>query len=193
MKKLLLLICAGLLLTACGGGNKLTIKYDGKEIPFEAKSGWITAQEALYGSSAKVSNENHCLRWITLRNYDYQVKSALSANEGSLSEGQIKLFLSFHDQPGTTATTPLKPAAYNGANEGPMEFEFINLTVFEDGKEVSRRVSLGGQDKQKRKEAEVKILSVTDDAITGEVNADVKVDGKELLIKGPFTAKIFKN
>jgi hypothetical protein len=51
-------------------------------------------------------------------------------------------------------------------------------------------VSPSGQ--ANRQDSQVKILSVTDDTVTGEVTAKVKVDNKELTIKGPFTAKIFK-
>ena len=71
-----------------------------------------------------------------------------------------------------------------------MQFEFLNLTIFKDGKEKSYQVSLSGQ--ANRQESEVKILSVNNDTVTGEVNVNVKTDDKVLTIKGPFTAKIFK-
>lgn len=53
MKQLLLVLCVGLIATACGS-NKPTveIKLDGQQIPFETKSAWITAQEAIYGSNS---------------------------------------------------------------------------------------------------------------------------------------------
>lgn len=47
-----------------------------------------------------------------------------------------------------------------------MSFEFINLTIFKDGKEESHRASLSAQ--TNRQDSEVKILSVTDDAVTGD-------------------------
>lgn len=189
MKKLLIVLCVGLLFSACGKKSTVEIKLDGQEIPFETKSAWITAQDAIYGGSVP-GEQKHALRWITLRNYEYEVKGALSANEGKLTDGQVKLFLSMHDEAGTNKDTPIKVATYNGARTGPMQFEFINLTIFKDGKEESYQVSLSGQDN--RKDSEVKILSVTNDSVTGEVNASVKTNGKVLTIKGPFTAKIFK-
>lgn len=190
MKKLLLVLCVCLIATACGSKSTVEIKLDGQQIPFETKSAWITAQEAIYGSSAP-GEQRHALRWITLRNYEYEVKGALSANEGELtSPEQVKLFLSVHDEPGTNKQTPIKVSTFNGGKRGPMEFEFINLTIFKDGKEKSYRVSLGGQ--ANGQESEVKILSVTNDTVTGEVNANVKADDLALTIKGPFTAKIFK-
>lgn len=188
MKKLWLVLCAGLLFSACGKKSTVEIKLDGQQIPFETKSGWITAQDAIYGSGS--SPQGHALRWITLRNYDYEVKGALSANEGKLSADQVKLFLSMHDEAGTNKDTPIKVSTFNGGKTGPMQFEFINLTVFKDGKEESHQVSLSGQ--ANRQDSEVKILSVTNDTITAEINANVKTNGKVLTIKGPFTAKIFK-
>ena len=190
MKRLLLVLCVGLIAMACGSKSTVDIKLDGQQIPFETKSAWITAQEAIYGSSVP-GEQKHALRWITLRNYEHEVKGALQANEGKLTAPeQVKLFLSLHDDPGTNKDTPIKVSTFSGAKTGPMEFEFINLTIFKDGKEQSYRASLSGQ--ANRQESEVKILSVTDDTVTGEINANVKVDNKVLTIKGPFTAKIFK-
>jgi hypothetical protein len=188
MKKLLLAFCVGLLFTACGSKSTVEIKLDGQQIPFETKSAWITAQDAIYGSS--VGEQKHALRWVTLRNYEYEVKGALSANEGKLAADQVKLFLSLHDEAGTNKETPIKVSTFNGGKTGPMQFEFLNLTVFKDGKEESYQVSLSGQ--ANRQDSEVKILSVTNDTITGDININVKTNDKVLTIKGPFTAKIFK-
>lgn len=191
MNKLWLVLCVGLIGAACSSKSTIDIKLDGQEIPFQTRSAWITAQEAIYGTSVP-GEQNHALRWITLRNYDYEVKGALQANEGKLTAPeQVKLFLSLHDVPGTNKDTPIKVSTFNGASKGPMQFEFINLTIFKDGKEQSFRVSLSGQ--ANAQQSQVKILSVSDDTVTGEVNANVKTDGKVLTIKGPFTAKIFKS
>jgi len=192
MKKLFIIICAALFFTACSNGSKSTIeiKFDGQQIPFETKSAWITAQKAIYGGNVNASDKNHALRWISLRNYEFEVTRALGANDGKLTAPeQVKLFLSIHDEAGTDEKTPLKPATYSGANDGPLEFEFLNLTIFKDGKEESFQVSLGGQ--PYKQESFVKINTVTGDAVTGELNVNVKAKDKILTIKGPFTAKIF--
>jgi hypothetical protein len=190
MKKLLLVLCVAAMTAACASKPDIDIKVGDQQIPFETKSAWITTQDAIYGSSVP-GEQKHALRWITLRNYDYQVKGALSANEGTLSSpGQVKLFLSLHDEAGTNKDTPIKVSTFNGAKAGPLQFEFINLTIFKDGKEKSYRVSLSGQ--ANKQDSEVKILSVAADTVTGEVNANVKADDEVITIKGPFTAKIFK-
>lgn len=191
MKKLFLILLTTLLLTACGNKSGIDLKYDGQSIPFETKSSWITTQEALYGSSVKASTDKHALRWITLRNFDYEVKNALDTSGNPTSDGQVKLFFSIHEDPGTNPNTPIKVSNFSGANDGPMSLEFVNVFIFKDGKVETYPVSLGSQ--TNRKDSEVKILSVTDDSITGEVNVTVKARDKELLIKGPFTAKIFKS
>jgi len=194
MKRLLLVLCASLIFAACGSKPEIKptveIKLDGQQIPFETKSAWITAQNATYSGNA-TGEKRHALRWITLRNYEYDVKGALQANDGQLtSPGQVKLFLSIHDEPGTNDKSPIRVSTFEAAKDGSMEFEFINLTIFKDGKEESHRVSPSGQ--ANPQESQVKILSVSDDTVTGEVTARVKVNNKELTIKGPFTAKIFK-
>lgn len=192
MKTILLALCASLIFSACGVGKKSSIEitYDGRQIPFETKSAWITAQNAIYGGNVQASDKNHALRWISLRNYDYEVTRALGANEGKLTAPeQVKLFLSIHDEAGTNEKTPIKPSNYSGANDGPMEFEFLNLTIFKDGKEESYQVSLGGQ--PNKGESFVKINSVSGDSVTGDLNVNVKAKDRVLTIKGPFTAKIF--
>lgn len=194
MKRLLLVLCASLIFTACGSKPEvkpdIEIKLDGQQIPFETKSAWITAQNARYGGNI-TGEQGHSLRWITIRNYQYDVKSAFAANDGQLtSPEQVKLFLAIHDEAGTNDKSPIRVSTFEGAKRGPMEFEFINLTIFKDGKEESYRVSPSGQ--ANRQDSQVRILSVTDDNVTGEVTAKVKVNNKELTIKGPFTAKIFK-
>ncbi|HQU84960.1 MAG TPA: hypothetical protein PKY59_17605 [Pyrinomonadaceae bacterium] len=190
MRNFLLILCAALLFTACGSKSGILVKYDGKDIPFEAKSSWITSQGALYGSSVKVADERHALRWIILRNFDYQPTNALDTGGKPTADGQIKLHISLHEEPGTKPETPIKTSTFSGEKDGPMSLEFFNLTIFKDGKEESYPVSLGSQ--TNRKDSELKILSVTDDEITGEINFNVKAKDKELIIKGPFKAKIYK-
>ena len=194
MKKLLIVICACLLFTACGKSpesSTIAIKYDGKEIPFAAKSGWQTVQGALF-SSANVANKDHALRWITIRNYDFDAAKANPNDDTLTAPEQVKIFLSIHDDAGTSVDTPVKVATYKGGNTGsaPMTFELINVYVFKDGKE--QRLYLYPSTSSNPATSEVKITAVDGDTITGEINASGKTDDKELVVKGPFTAKIHK-
>lgn len=200
MKLLLLTLFVSLSLVACGGRSTsqtsgeshstIAIKYDGKEIPFEAKSAWQTVQKGLFGSSSNVANNSHALRWITIRNYDFESKGNPNHDELTAPE-QVKIFLSIHDDAGTGVDTPLEIATYKGGTLAPMTFELINVYVFKDGKE--ERLYLYPSAESEPTASEVKITAVNGDTITGEINAVGKMDGKELSVIGPFTAKIFKH
>lgn len=193
MKKRLIVICACLFLAACGSRSTSTIaiKHNGKAIPFEAKSGWQTVQGALFsGSSADPATNNHALRWITIRNYDFDASKVNPNNDTLTTPDQVKIFLSIHDDAGTSVDTPVKVATYRGGTSAPMTFELINVYVFRDGKE--QRLYMYPSSQSNPAASEVKITAVNGDTISGEINAAGKTDGKELVVKGPFTAKIYK-
>lgn len=190
MKRILLLICAGIVFSACGSRSTIEIKSEGKDIPFIEKSSYTTVQKAIF-SGADVTDPNHALRWITIRNYDFEASKTDPNSEKLTAPEQVKIFLSLHDEAGTSAETPLKPGSYKGAKSiGPMSFELINVYVFRDGKE--QRLYLYPSQQADPTTCEVKITSVDGDKVTGEINASGKQDGKEFLVKGPFTAKINK-
>lgn len=191
MKKLILILCAALIISACGSKSNVLVKYDGKEIPFETKSTWFTSQGANFGGKFEGEKDKHALRWLTLRNFDYQVPSATDTGGNPTTDGQVKLFFSLHEDSGTNPQTPIKPSTFSGGNDGPMSLEFVNVHIFKDGKVETYPVSLSGQ--ANRKDSEVKITAVTDETVSGEININVKAKDKELIIKGPFTAKIFKS
>lgn len=196
MKKILFIIFAALVFAACGGGARSTIeiKYDGKEIPFveNEKSGWQTVQRALYGASGDFADRRHALRWITLRNYEFDAAKTSPNGDKLTTPEQVKIFLSLHDDQGTDVDTPLKTTSFKGAKSsgGPMNLELVNVYIFRDGKE--ELIQLYPSQAKDAASCEVKINSVNGDTITGEINAAGQVNGKEFSIKGPFTAKIYK-
>lgn len=190
MKRILLLICASIVFSACGSRSTIEIKSEGKEIPFIERSSYATVQKAIF-SGADVTDPNHALRWITIRNYDFEASKTDPNSDKLTAPEQVKIFLSLHDNAGTSTETPLKPASYKGAKSvGPMSFELINVYVFRDGKE--QRLYMYPSQQADPTTCEVKITSVDGDKVTGEINASGKQDGKEFLVKGPFTAKIHK-
>ncbi len=193
MKKLLIIICLGLLLAACGSKSSIEIKYDGQQIPFEQKNGWIIVQKAIFGYG-EAEKKEHALRWIRLRNYDVDVTKGGPDNstiQPSAPE-QIEIFISLHDAADTSVETPLKTAEYKGFNTSvaPMAFEIANVFIFKDGKKEMLSLS-PAQDKNPGNSV-VKITSVKDDEISGEINAASKYKDKDFSIKGTFTAKIYK-
>jgi hypothetical protein len=188
MKKLILL-CLVSVFAACGGPRStIDIKSEGAVIPFIEKGSWATVQKALY-TGATETNQEHALRWITIRNFEFDGAKTNPNSDKLTAPEQVKIFLSLHDDAGTTVDTPLKPATYKGAKSpGPMSLELINVYVFRDGKE--QRLYMYPAQQADPAASEVKITSVDGDIVKGEINVSGKQDGKELIVKGPFTAQI---
>lgn len=197
MRKLLLTLYAAVIFSACGSSqpaSTIEIKFDGKEVPFveNEKSGWQNVQRALY-SSGDHADRRHALRWITIRNYEIDGAAKTNSSSDKLTAPeQVKIFLSLHDAPGTDVTTPLKAASFKGdkSSGGPMNFELINVYTFRDGKE--EYVQLYPSQTSDPAACEVKILSADDNIIKGEINVAAQKDGKDFIVKGPFTAQISK-
>jgi hypothetical protein len=188
MKKLIFL-CLVSILAACGGPRStIDITSEGAVIPFVEKGSWATVQKALF-SGAGGAGQEHALRWITIRNFHFDGAKTSPNSDKLTAPEQVKIFLSLHDETGTTVDTPLKPATYKGAKStGPMSLELINVYVFRDGKE--QRLHLYPSSQADPTASEVKITSVEGDTVKGEINVSGKQDGKELIVKGPFTAQI---
>lgn len=194
MRKLILFICLAAFFTACGTRSTIEIKYDGKEIPFveNEKSGWQTVQRALYSATGDFADRRHALRWVTIRNYEFDAaKTSPNADKLTAPE-QVKIFLSLHDDQGTDVDAPLKPSSFRGAKSGgaPMNLELINVYTFRDGKE--EMIQLYPSQTKDPTACEVKITSVDGDQTKGEINAVGQINGKDFSIKGPFTARVFK-
>lgn len=196
MRKLLIFLCAAVIFSACGAGASSTIdiKYDGKEIPFveNEKSGWQTVQRALYSTTENIPDRRHALRWITIRNYEFDAAKTSPNADKLIAPEQVKIFVSLHDDQGTDVGTPLKPTSFKGIKSGsaPMSFELVNVYTFRDGKEEF--LQLYPSQAKDSAACEVKIISVEGDTIKGEINAAGVVNGKDFSVKGPFTAQIFK-
>lgn len=188
MKKLMLL-CLVSMFVACGGPRStIDIKSEGTAILFIEKGSWATVQKALF-TGANEPNQEHALRWITIRNFDFDGAKTNPNSDKLTAPEQVKIFLSLHDEAGTTVETPLKPATYKGAKSpGPMSLELINVYVFRDGKE--QRLYMYPSQQAEPATSEVKIISIDGNTVKGEINVAGKQDGKELIVKGPFTAEI---
>lgn len=196
MKKIFLLMFGALIFAACSSAPRSTIeiKYDGKEIPFveNEKSGWQTVQRALYSANGDFADRRHALRWMTIRNYEFDAaKTSPNADKLTAPE-QVKIFLSLHDDQGTDVDMPIKTSTFKGAKSGgaPMNLELINVYTFRDGKE--EMIQLYPSQTKDPTACEVKITSVDGNTIKGEINAAGQINGKDFSIKGPFTAQIYK-
>jgi hypothetical protein len=183
MKKLFLMMCAGLMLASCSGGSgpgKLNLKADGKDSVLEIKSGVMRVSEQVQSrpewSAAKYE--------FTLANYDLTTSADLMKTLAKPEESRV--FFRIYGDKATNKDTPLKPGTYSAeAKEFPM-FDNSSLAIFTyaDGKQST---ALSMTSPGNATKGAVKIISVEGDTVKGEINITT---GTTIAAKGNFTAKI---
>ena len=183
MKKLFVMISAGLMLAACGGSSgpgKLNLKAEGKDLVLQVKSGVMRVTEQVQSrpewSAAKYE--------FTLANYDLNTSSDLMKTLAKPEESRV-FFRIFGDK-ATNKDTPLKPGTYSAeAKEFPM-FDNSSLAIFTyaDGRQS---VALSMNSPGNATKGQVKILSVEGDTVKGEIDI---TSGTMIAARGNFTAKI---
>lgn len=194
MRRILIVLCLAAVFAACSSGppSTIDIRYDGQQIPFaeNEKSGTQTVQRALYGTSEDIADRRHALRWITLRNYEFDAAKGASNPDKLTSPAQVKIFISIHDDQGTDVDTALQPSVYKGAKSGggPMSLELVNVYTFKDGKETM--IQLYPSQAKDPSACRVTITSADNGVVKGEIEAAGAVNGKDFSIKGPFAAQI---
>lgn len=185
----------GVLLTACGGVGTskqgLAVKMDGKDVPFEVKSSWEMTKDFTDYSDPK--KPTTALYWFAIRNYAYDKPNGTIVfdNEKLTAAGQVLVFVSLYGEKATTdEKTPVKAATYPGDGKYSTSLSTVTVYVFSDGKTDVASLSIGPGSPDNK--GEVKITSVTGDTVIGEIDASGKANGKDVSVKGPFTAKIYK-
>ena len=194
MRKLWLVVCAGLLLTACGAGTstdsggkssssgssqKLELKADGKNSALEVKSGvmQVSAQDS------SDPNAKAAIYGFTLANYDLDKSSELMKTLSKPEETRV--YFKLYGDKGSDKNTPIKVGTYRAdAKEFPM-YDPTSLAIFTvaDGKQS---VALSQNSPAIDTKGEVKITSVEGDTVKGEINITT---GDKIAAKGNFTAK----
>lgn len=182
------------LLPACGGMGtskpSLAVKIAGKDVPLEVKSSWEMTKDFTDYSDPK--KPTTALYWFAIRNYAYDKPNGtiIFDNEKLKAPGQVLVFISLYGEKATTdEKTAVKVADYKGDGKYSTSLSTVTVYVFGEGKDEVSSLSIGpGSDNK----GDVKITSVTGDTVTGEIDASGKVNGKEVSVKGPFTAKIYK-
>lgn len=163
MKRLLILICGCLLFAACGGPKGFTLKYKGKDVPFEKKMGASSFRPDLGEGQ------------IALLNYDIEIKdkSVMGIRDPD-QPGQVLIGIYFKNNNGADRNNSIKPGDVS---------DKIKYIWFANG-DTKDRVTFG--ENATPVNGKLVITEVTDDLIKGEI--DVKKDGTS--ITGPFEAKI---
>lgn len=191
----LLVAGASLLFSACGGSGTsksgLEVKLAGKDVPLEVKSSWEMTKDFTDYSDPK--KPTTALYWFAIRNYAYDKPNGtvIFDNEKLTAPGQVLVFISLYGEKGTTGEkTPVKAATYPGDGKYSTSLSTVTVYVFNDGKTETASLPIGPGSPDNK--GEVKITSVTGDTVTGEIDASGKANGKDVFVKGPFTAKIYK-
>ena len=196
MKKLLLLIGASLLFSACGGVGTpakpaLAVKVAGKDVPLEVKSSWQMSKD--YTSYSDPNKPTTALYWFTIRNYAYDKPNGtiMFDNEKLKAPEQVLVFFALYGEKATTnEKTPVKVATYKDDGKQSTSLSTVTVYVFGEGKDEVASLSMGAGVPGNK--GEVKITAVTGDNVTGEIDASGKANGKDVSVKGTFTAKIYQ-
>ena len=215
IRTLCLIIFAASLLASCGGAAtktgagagvdsgsagprpELEVKIDGKDVPFEAKSGWqSTTDYNEYAAGGGKPTLTTGLQEFALRNYEYDPKKNYGvikmSNEKLAAPGQVLISFTLWDEKGKTdRKTPLKAATYASDHKDSMSLSNLQVYIFGEGKDQIEGLSFSGGVPGNK--GEVKISSVTNDTASGEIDVTGKSpSGKDVAVKGKFSAKIFR-
>jgi hypothetical protein len=194
MKKILLILCAGFLLAACGGSGttgsgssagKLSMQMKPNTISkLDMKKDFAPTKGVISPLSINVDSKPIIRYMIDLTDFEYDANSSANPKDDKQTLVTIALF----GKSGDTAATPLRTGTfellppYAKVDEKYDRVSNVTATVFKDGKteEYSFIAYAKGT---------VKINSVTGDTVTGEVDLTQENGGS---IKGNFTAQMKK-
>jgi predicted small secreted protein len=177
MKKILAFVLAAFVFAACGGGSKLDIKEGGKDSTLNIKSsGGYTSFKRFTDKEGKVTKAT--LTHIYLANYDldYDMQKPLTAAD----QIRVGMALVGEEDKATFKTGTYRTSTFQNYNK----LDWLSVSAFADGKETKTDFDMNFP--QSKISGEVRITSVTDDSISGEIDV---TDGDKS-IKGSFTAKL---
>lgn len=112
-------------------------------------------------------------------------------NEKLSAPGQVLIFFALYGEKGTSnEKTPVKVATYKDDGKESTSLSTVTVYVYGPGKDEVSSLSLGGGSPDNK--GAVKITAVSGDTVTGEIDASGKANGKDVSVKGSFTAKIYQ-
>jgi hypothetical protein len=189
MKKLLLILLAGVVMSACGGagvgagGSKLSVKIGGQDKTMDVKSGGVYYGNVISTSPGKPNIQTWC-HYIVVANYDLDTASLATMKKPLTSPDQMRVMFSLAGEDGTNTDTPFKVGTYNAAGDKINEMRSLSVTTQVDGKDKDE--TFDTMSSVSKITGTVKITSVTADSVSGEI--DVTEGDKS--VKGNFTAKL---
>ena len=196
MKKLLVVIFAGLWLTACGAAGvgtetgtgpgtssaKLDVKVGAKDSTLNVKSGAVGYSGMNFSTPGKPTTKTS-LHTLFIANYDLD---ATTPEKPLTAPDQMRVDIRLTGEEGTWADSPFKVGTYSPKADKFNVVSNVTIITFADGKQTETRFdnSFGN----KKVNGEVKLTSVTAETVSGEVNL---TEGDKS-IKGNFTANLPK-
>lgn len=191
MKKLLILASLVSFLTACGattGPPKLEVKAGGRETTLEVKSGAVYPNEMSFTAPGRppLKTSAHI---IYLANYELNAAADSAwVNRSMTSPGQMRVGIQLTGADGSGVKSPFKVGTYSAQAANVNGVRLVKIESFADGKQTATNFDTLMGYGDKKAAGEVKITSVTDSAVSGEVNL---TEGDKS-VKGTFTASLPK-
>jgi hypothetical protein len=197
MKRLLIVIFAGLWLSGCGAAGtgtgtgtsapKLDVKVGGKDSTLNVKSGAVNYGNVISTAPGK-PNIQTSAHTIYIASYELDTTTVGWMRKPLTAPDQLRVDIQLTGEDGTKDDSPFKVGTYSAQAEKFNGVRFVRINTFADGKQTETNFSslMGWGDK--KASGEVKITSVTADTVSGEVNL---TEGDKS-IKGTFTAKLPK-
>jgi hypothetical protein len=191
MKKLLVLIGASLLLSACGGAGlgtsapKLDVKVGGKASTLNIKSAGVGYGNVISTSPGKPSVQTFAHTFY-LANYELDTTNVGTMRKTLTAPDQMRVGFELTGEEGTKDDSPLKVGTYGAKADKINSVRWISIVTFADGKETTTDFDTMGL--TKKADGDVKITAITTDSVSGEIN----VTEGDKSVKGTFTAKLPK-
>ncbi|MBS1793424.1 MAG: hypothetical protein JSS81_06195 [Acidobacteria bacterium] len=197
MKKFLLLILSGVLLTACGGGagtgpagttpagpGKLSMDFKTLNTKTDVKKDLEIKKGVVTPVSITLDGKPIVRYFIDLTDFDYDANAAAKPADDKQTAVEITLF----GDSGDTVETPLKAKTFElSSSGGKVDDKYgrvsnVLVKTFKDGKVEETSLTYNAK-------GTVKIVSATAETVTGEIDLTQDGGGR---IKGSFTAQLKK-
>lgn len=192
MKKLLVLILASFWLAGCSAAGlgtstpKLDVKMGGKDSTLNARTSAVYYSAMAFTAPGK-PNIKTSLHKLYIANFEMETEGPVWMNKPLTAPDQMRVELDLTGEDGTNEKSPFIVGTYSAQADNVNGVRTARISTFADGKQMETQFdSLMARDKKAA--GEVKITSVTADAVSGEVNL---TEGDKS-IKGTFTAKLPK-
>ncbi len=168
-----------------GGGSKLEVNIAGKSTPLDISSSGSLASTKTFsmtkdGQTTSTKANSH---YFAMANYELDTTAGMiSMGKPLTADGHVRVTIQIIGDEGTDDKAPLKTGTYSTKAEKYNKLDYVNVAVYSEGKETKTSFNID------KAEGEVKINSVSDESVTGEIN----VTEGDKSVKGSFTAKITK-